>query len=222
MTGREFREVDHDLLADYLGGALDGTPEQTVVARLVAEDPAWSDAHDVLAPALTRVHDELTGWGAAVPEMPLAVVERRGLVRLPARRAAGGPATPATGSGLHRQLVTLDADDQHRVLLDLVRANVAAVLGHDSGTAVEPARAFRELGFDSLAAVELRNKLNTATGLRLPATLVFDYPNPTALADYLHTRILGAATPQAPTVATPVADDEPVAIVAMSCRFPGG
>ncbi|MEU8371539.1 hypothetical protein AB0C22_00240 [Micromonospora sp. NPDC048894] len=91
MTGREFREVDHDLLADYLGGALDGTPEQTVVARLVAEDPAWSDAHDVLAPALTRVHDELTGWGAAVPEMPLAVVER-----LTAVLAGAGPATPPT------------------------------------------------------------------------------------------------------------------------------
>ncbi|WP_435872481.1 beta-ketoacyl synthase N-terminal-like domain-containing protein, partial [Micromonospora humida] len=146
----------------------------------------------------------------------------RGLVRLPARRAAGGPATPVTGSGLHRQLVTLDADDQHRVLLDLVRANVAAVLGHDSGTAVEPSRAFKELGFDSLAAVELRNRLNTATGLRLPATLVFDYPNPTALAGYLHGTILGGpASAQPTTVVRPVVD-EPVAIVAMSCRFPGG
>ncbi|MFY1684169.1 SDR family NAD(P)-dependent oxidoreductase [Micromonospora sp. WMMD730] len=146
----------------------------------------------------------------------------RGLVRLPARRAAGGPATPVTGSGLHRQLVTLDADDQHRLLLDLVRANVAAVLGHDSGTAVEPARAFKELGFDSLAAVELRNRLNTATGLRLPATLVFDYPNPTALAGYLHGAILGGPAPAQPTTVVRPVVDEPVAIVAMSCRFPGG
>ncbi|MEV4832856.1 type I polyketide synthase, partial [Micromonospora sp. NPDC049257] len=146
----------------------------------------------------------------------------RGLVRLPARRAAGTGPTPVGGSALHRQLLGLADADQRRLLLDLVRGNVAGVLGHDSPATVEPSRAFRELGFDSLAAVELRNKLNTATGLRLPATLVFDYPNPTALADYLHTRILGAATPQAPTVATPVADDEPVAIVAMSCRFPGG
>ncbi|MEV4727712.1 type I polyketide synthase, partial [Micromonospora humida] len=146
----------------------------------------------------------------------------RGLVRLPARRAAGATATPVGGSALHRQLLGLADADQRRLLLDLVRGNVAGVLGHESPATVEPSRAFRELGFDSLAAVELRNKLNTATGLRLPATLVFDYPNPTALADYLHTRILGAATPQAPTVATPVADDEPVAIVAMSCRFPGG
>ncbi|WP_420115724.1 beta-ketoacyl synthase N-terminal-like domain-containing protein, partial [Micromonospora sp.] len=146
----------------------------------------------------------------------------RGLVRLPARRAAGGPATPVTGSGLHRQLVTLDADDQHRLLLDLVRANVAAVLGHDSGTAVEPARAFKELGFDSLAAVELRHRLNTATGLRLPATLVFDYPTPTALAGYLHGTTLGGPAPAQPTTVVRPVVDEPVAIVAMSCRFPGG
>ncbi|MFY1587732.1 hypothetical protein ACN267_24880 [Micromonospora sp. WMMD734] len=87
MRGREFREVDHDLLADYVGGALDGTPEHPAVARLVAEDPAWADAHDALAPAMARVHDELTGWGAAAPEMPLAVVER-----LTAVLAGAGPA----------------------------------------------------------------------------------------------------------------------------------
>ncbi|SCF36805.1 hypothetical protein GA0070216_111145 [Micromonospora matsumotoense] len=91
MTGREFREVDHDLLADYVGGALDGTPEQTVVARLVAEDAAWADAHATLAPAMARVHDELTGWGAAAPEMPLAVLER-----LTAVLAGAGPATTAS------------------------------------------------------------------------------------------------------------------------------
>ncbi|MEV4846031.1 SDR family NAD(P)-dependent oxidoreductase [Micromonospora matsumotoense] len=146
----------------------------------------------------------------------------RGLVRLPARRAAEAGRTPVGGSALHRRLTGLTDTEQRRLLLDLVRADVAAVLGHDSPATVEPARAFREVGFDSLAAVELRNRLNTATGLRLPASLVFDYPNPTVLADYLHTRLLGAATPAAPTVATAIADDEPVAIVAMSCRFPGG
>ncbi|QDY11342.1 hypothetical protein FJK98_32925 [Micromonospora sp. HM134] len=87
MTGREFREVDHDLLADYVGGALDGTPEHTVVARLVTEDPAWADAYAVLTPAVARVHDALAGWGTDAPEMPLAVVER-----LTAVLAGAGPA----------------------------------------------------------------------------------------------------------------------------------
>ena len=87
MTGREFREVDHDLLADYVGGALDGTPERDRVARLVAEDAAWADAHATLAPAMARVHDELTGWGAAAPEMPLADA---GAARRRARRCRSG------------------------------------------------------------------------------------------------------------------------------------
>ncbi|MFY1625834.1 hypothetical protein ACN261_09140 [Micromonospora sp. WMMD723] len=92
MTGREFREVDHDLLADYVGGALDGTPEQTVVARLMAEDPAWAEAYAALTPAVARVHDALAGWGAAAPEMPLAVVERLTAVLAGAGPAADPPA----------------------------------------------------------------------------------------------------------------------------------
>ena len=71
--------------------------------------------------------------------------------------------------------------------------------------------------------MELRNRLNTATGLRLPRHLVFDYPTPTALADYLHDPARSARPPPAaPTVATAIADDEPIAIVGMACRFPGG
>ena len=101
--------------------------------------------------------------------------------------------------------------------LDLVRAQVAAVLGHASTASVRADRPFADLGFDSLTAVELRNALGRETGLTLPSTLIFDHPTPRALAEHL----LGAAGP-APAEPTTRAADEPIAIVAMSCRFPGG
>ncbi|WP_229399079.1 hypothetical protein [Micromonospora okii] len=85
-----FREVDHDLLADYLGGALDGTPDEAVVARLVAEDPGWAEACGTLAPALALVDDDLAAWAAPAPEMPPDVADR-----LAAALAGAGPGTPA-------------------------------------------------------------------------------------------------------------------------------
>ncbi|WP_326699331.1 type I polyketide synthase [Streptomyces sp. NBC_01754] len=108
----------------------------------------------------------------------------RGLVRVAAvRRTADGE--PAAAGGWRRLLAGLTADERDAELLRLVRAEVAAVLGHGNGAEVEPERAFRDLGFDSLAAVELRNALNGATELRLPPTLVFDHPTSLALAKHL-------------------------------------
>ncbi|WP_326638683.1 SDR family NAD(P)-dependent oxidoreductase [Streptosporangium sp. NBC_01755] len=155
------------------------------------------------------------------PEVPHLM---RGLVRAGRRLAVS---TSVGGdSELVRRLAGLEEAERVRLVVELVRAQAAVVLGHASGEAVQPGREFRELGFDSLTAVDLRNRLNIAVGLRLPATLVFDYPTPLVLARFLVSELLGrqdqavgsgvVAGPRASTA------DDPIVIVGMSCRFPGG
>ncbi|MBP2706928.1 hypothetical protein JOL79_24270 [Microbispora sp. RL4-1S] len=114
----------------------------------------------------------------------------RGLVRRPTVRAAAPAAVPVV-----QRLTGLSADDQRGLLLDLVLGHVATVLGYSGGQAIEPTRGFLDLGFDSLTAVELRNGLTAATGLRLPATVIFDYPTPGDLAGHLHDQLAPAVAP---------------------------
>ena len=95
------------------------------------------------------------------------------------------------------------------------------MLGHSSATAIGADGAFKDLGFDSLAAVELRNRLVAASGLTLPATLVFDYPTPAKLAGYLLTESSASGATQRVTLRAQ-ASEEPIAIVGMACRYPGG
>ncbi|MGW5694706.1 SDR family NAD(P)-dependent oxidoreductase, partial [Streptomyces asiaticus] len=133
----------------------------------------------------------------------------RGLVRTPVRRAAaGGPAAPEavadTGEGtLAQRLAGQSEAQRQRTVLDLVRRQVAAVLGYASKEQVGAEQAFKELGFDSLTAVELRNRLNAATGLKLTATLVYDYPTPVALARHLRQEV----APEAEGPGVPVLEE---------------
>jgi acyl carrier protein len=116
----------------------------------------------------------------------------RGIVRA-ARKSVTAQADTAA---LTDRLAALSTVDERRaLLLDLVRTQVAAVLGHTTADDVAADRAFRELGFDSVTAVELRNRLHAATGLRLPATLVFDYPTPLDLATRLGADLLPEEPP---------------------------
>ncbi|MFC3999968.1 SDR family NAD(P)-dependent oxidoreductase, partial [Nocardiopsis sediminis] len=155
----------------------------------------------------------------------------RGLVAAPARRAVRATATATSGasgggSALEERLAGLPLAEREHVVVSLVRAEAAAVLGHSSPDAVAAGRPFQDLGFDSLTSVELRNRLGRAAGTRLPATAVFDHPTPAALAGFLLERLGGAvskdAAPVRATASVASATAEPVAIVAMGCRYPGG
>ncbi|WP_433618868.1 type I polyketide synthase [Dactylosporangium sp. CA-139114] len=124
---------------------------------------------------------------------------------------------------LRAGLASLDTAARLDVLTTLVRDLAAAVLGHADATDLPETGTFRDCGFDSLTAVELRNRLSAAVGLRLATTLVFDYPTPRALADHLLTVLLPGEA-QGPAAVAGPADGlgEEIAIVAMSCRYPGG
>ncbi len=143
----------------------------------------------------------------------------RGLVQ-PGRQQARAGA--GAGGGLAARLAGLGPGEQEALLADLVRAQAAIVLGHAGPEGVRMDAAFRDAGFDSLTSVELRNRLREATSLSLPATLVFDYPTPLALARYLRQELGDpAAVPAAPAIVAADAD-EPLAVVGMACRLPGG
>ncbi|MFI5837515.1 SDR family NAD(P)-dependent oxidoreductase [Micromonospora sp. NPDC051300] len=130
-------------------------------------------------------------------------------------------AESGAGAGLADRLAGLGEPDRAAFLLDLVRTRCATVVGHAGPEQIEPRRPFKELGFDSLMAVELSNRLSAATGFRLAPHAVFNHPTPELLAAHLHARLLGTAATEVADAAT-IALDEPVAVVAMACRFPGG
>ncbi|HWM07203.1 MAG TPA: SDR family NAD(P)-dependent oxidoreductase [Actinophytocola sp.] len=143
-----------------------------------------------------------------------------GLARTPRKRAT---TSRPTASALAGQLAGRSEEEKTQFLLEIVRAQVASVLALPDPDAVAATNAFKQLGFDSLTAVEFRNRLNTATGLRLPATLTFDYPTPDTLVAHLLAELGDQQEEQAATpAATTRPTDEPIAIVGMACRYPGG
>ncbi|WP_146193945.1 type I polyketide synthase, partial [Streptomyces sp. MA5143a] len=191
-------------------------------------DSALAMPHPHLIPAELD-HDTLRARASRDQLTPVL----SGLVRAPRRAAsAAGPTGGDTGA-LSARLAALNETEARRTLLDLVRGEAAVVLGHASANLVEPERAFNEIGFDSLTAVELRNRLTALTGIRLPATLLFDYPSPESLTTHLWSELdvteappahasATSTRPAAPVTAPSPASDEPIAIVGMACRLPGG
>ncbi|WP_280686382.1 type I polyketide synthase [Kitasatospora sp. MAA19] len=209
------------------GMAATGSAEETLRRTgLLPMEPAL--AVSALARALggddTTVTVAPIAWDTFAPV--LSAARRRPLIGdlAEARTALDGPVSGAPGTGEDgwpERLSAATGTERTQALLELVRGEVAATLGHTSRDAISPQAAFRSLGIDSLTAVQLRNRLQAALGLSLPATLVFDYPSPASLAGYLKRELLGEDGPADSAGETVRSDDDPVVIVAMSCRLPG-
>ncbi|MGR3939646.1 SDR family NAD(P)-dependent oxidoreductase, partial [Streptomyces sp. BRA346] len=195
---------------------LDPRLAMEAMAELVAEPDATAVVADLRQPQLLKALLSLRTSAA--------------FTGLPGARAAARAARKArrdgesTVSKLRERLLATPAAEQGAVLLDVVRTHAAAVLGHADPEAIGADRAFQDHGFDSLTSMELRNQLAHATGLALPASLLFDYPRPRVLAEHLVAELLGRGERADAPVLTPVSPgpaDDPVVIVGMACRFPG-
>jgi acyl carrier protein len=170
------------------------TPWSTTAALAALSAAITTPSEPVLA--VLRVDPaRLFAAGAGLPPLlaGLAISAAR-----PTRPVATSTATPAT---LAAQLHAMTPAQRHTIIDALIRTHAATTLAYPSPDAIDPASAFTDLGFDSLTAVELRNRLVTATGLRLPATLVFDHPTPTALAHYIQNELLGPEDEEAAILA---------------------
>nr|ARS01474.1 NcmAII [Saccharothrix syringae] len=193
-SGRPTRALGWGLWAPV--GGMTGRLDRGAVERMVRAGVAPLSPEDGLAlfdaalaepdrPAVLPLRLDGAPRGAAEDVAPLLARFVRAPVRRAAARTAG--ADPLAG------LAALAEPVRTAAVLDLVRGHAAAVLGHRGAAAVPPDQPLRELGLDSLTAVELRNRLAAATGLRLPATLAFDHPTATAAAAFVRDALLGTA-----------------------------
>ncbi|MEV6166581.1 type I polyketide synthase, partial [Streptomyces sp. NPDC052052] len=219
LWGQATGMTGHLDAADLARMSRGGIAPMTAQQGLALLDAALTADEAVLVPA--RLDRQALRAQAGSGLLPAVL---SGLVRAPARRAAA-TVTAAGGASWAERIAALPGRERTAALRDLVRTQVATVLGHADAGAVDGARSFKDAGFDSLISVELRNRLNAATGLRLPATLVFDHPTPDAVVALLAERVGGGTTASPVPVAGPRAGapvDGPIAIIAMGCRYPGG
>ncbi|HEY6877746.1 MAG TPA: beta-ketoacyl synthase N-terminal-like domain-containing protein, partial [Polyangiales bacterium] len=176
-------------------------------------DAAWLHPAVQLAPArleFEKLRKQL-GSDAAPPLL-------RALIKPSLRRVEA-----VSASALRKRLAPLSEAERLKLLLTMVQEVVAAVLGLASPVAVPPSQPLKDLGLDSLMAVEVRNQLSARAETKLPATLVFDYPTPEAIAKLLLSQAFARlGTPSAPAPARRVEMDEPIAVLALACRAPGG
>ncbi|HEX5853562.1 MAG TPA: type I polyketide synthase, partial [Solirubrobacteraceae bacterium] len=196
-------------LSDADRGRLGGAALSSQAGLALLERACASEHPVVVALALDLVALRKQARAGLVP----ALLSE--LVRGPGRRGA------ARAGDFTQRLAAVPEPEREALALSLVRDQVAAALGYRSGEEIDPARAFKDLGFDSLSAVELRNRLAAATELRLPSTFVFNYPSCVAVAEYLREQLEGAASSPSSS-ARRVVEGDPVVVVGMGCRFPGG
>ncbi len=208
-------------MADLLGGVDSARIEGSGVISLSAGQglELFDRAHD-LGEALVlpvRLDERMLRDQAMNGTLPPLL---KGLTRTPPHRRASAV---TSSSSLAERLAGVEQAERERIVLELIRAHAAGVLGYASPETIEPTRVFKDIGFDSLAGIELRNRLATDTGLRLPATLAFDHPTPVALTEFVLDRMVGARRGvRDPVVVSRGVVEEPIAIVGMSCRYPGG
>ena len=191
------------------------------MARLGHRALTPEQGRDLVALALRGDAPHLVGWVLDLPRLRTTDAAGTALWRtlLPAPRTA-----TAAGDALAGRLARLPEPERSERVLALVREEAARALGLRSAESVQAGRPLRDLGMDSVTAVELRNRLAARLGVRLPATLLFDHPTADRLAEYLLAHALGDTAPRtAPARArrSDPATDEPIAIVAMACRLPG-
>ncbi|MEU5107906.1 MULTISPECIES: SDR family NAD(P)-dependent oxidoreductase [unclassified Streptomyces] len=213
--------TEHLATADLARMARSGTAAMSGEQGLARFDAALATAPPVLVPA--RFELAVLREQAAAGTLPPLL---RRLVRVPVRtaRTAAPDAVSPSWAG---RLAGLPEAEQDQVIGELIRDRIAAVLALPEPETLELGRTFQQLGLDSLTALELRNAIHDATGVRLPATAVFDYPTPETLVSHLRTELLGAtaaAAPLPPGAGAPTRAgnaDDPVVIVGMACHYPG-